>query len=544
MMRRSLLPVNPSSLEPSAVRSDRVALALVASAALLSFAPALRSGFALDDGAFLPPGPPVTSVRNPLVFFCGSVWDFANVHIPDVPLYRPGTTLALWALAPLLGAAPAAWHLPAVLLHVLATVLVYALARRLVGPSPVAPAAGALVFALHPVHVEAVAPALGFGHVLAAVLGLAALHAQVSHARSGHLRWLVVAAAASAAAMLTTEVAFAIPPLLVLVEWVERRARPASGVLAAAALPLALVFVLRGRAVSGALPLALEAPALGNAAAFAAAYARNLLVPWPQPLYLSLPAGGVAGPLDWTVAALAAAGAAWLVARAGRADRPVLLLALGIVALGAGPAVAAGLNPHPLFAPRALYLASAGLALLVAWGADRARAAAPRLAPGALALLAALGLAGCLAGTRGWRDELTVRKRVIASDPDFGPGHLALARAYATAGEDGSAEHHLSEAVRLARDPVQRADATEELGLRLGQAGRLDEAERLLRGVVADAPGRATGWNNLGNVLWLLGRLPEARDAYERALAIAPDSYEAAQNLARVRDALGAGAGR
>jgi tetratricopeptide (TPR) repeat protein len=530
--------VNSAQRDHSAVRPDRVASALVALAALVSFLPTLWSGFCFDDGAFLPPGPRVTSVRNPLVFFGGSVWDFANVVIRDVPLYRPGTTLALWAFAPLLGSSTTAWQVPSVLLHVVATVLVYALARRLVPSSPLGAAAGALVFALHPVHVEAVAPALGFAHVLASVLALAAIHAQLSHARGGGLRWLVVAAAASAAAMLTTEIAFAVPPLLLLVEWAARRARPSPGVVAAAALPLAFVFWLRSRAISDPLPLALDGPALGHAVTFAAAYLRNLIVPWPQPLYLSVPRGGVAGPLDWTVAALVVAGAAWLVVRV-RTDRPALLLALGTVALGLGPAIAAGLNPHPLFAPRALYLASAGLALLVAWGADRARAAAPRAAPGALALLAALGLAGCLAGTLGWHDELTVRKRVVASDPEYGPGHLGLALAYAEAGDNEAAERHLAEAVRLTRDPAHRADAAEELGRRLGESGRLPEAERMLRSAVADAPGRATAWNNLGNVLWLLGRLPEARDAYERALAIVPDSHEAVQNLARVRSALG-----
>jgi predicted O-linked N-acetylglucosamine transferase (SPINDLY family) len=65
----------------------------------------------------------------------------------------------------------------------------------------------------------------------------------------------------------------------------------------------------------------------------------------------------------------------------------------------------------------------------------------------------------------------------------------------------------------------------------LHQAGRLDEAEALYRGVIADEPGRAEAHFFLGLVCEARGDQAAAADAYTRAVAHAPGLAEAHYNL-------------
>jgi drug/metabolite transporter superfamily protein YnfA len=69
--------------------------------------------------------------------------------------------------------------------------------------------------------------------------------------------------------------------------------------------------------------------------------------------------------------------------------------------------------------------------------------------------------------------------------------------------------------------------------------GRLEDAERDLRFVLAKFPLDRVAWNSLGQVLWLAGRFPDAVTAYEKTLAIDPEDLNAHYNLMRVFRASG-----
>jgi Flp pilus assembly protein TadD len=79
---------------------------------------------------------------------------------------------------------------------------------------------------------------------------------------------------------------------------------------------------------------------------------------------------------------------------------------------------------------------------------------------------------------------------------------------------------------------------TMELALRLAQAGRLVEAERLYRQILARTPD-ATAHNNLGQLLNLLGRHEQAIVELHRAIALRPDLAEPHNNLGIALAAVG-----
>jgi hypothetical protein len=79
-----------------------------------------------------------------------------------------------------------------------------------------------------------------------------------------------------------------------------------------------------------------------------------------------------------------------------------------------------------------------------------------------------------------------------------------------------------------------RAPAVAEMEAAVGleRAGRLDEAARRYREVLAAHPGNVRAWVDLGNVEAARSQRPEAEAAYRRALALAPHDTDALNNLA------------
>jgi hypothetical protein len=146
-------------------------VAIVALAAAAVYARSVGFAFVYDD---------IWVVLNNTLLHSPSRWP-QILATPWQPhgLYRPLTSLTFafdWALG---GGAPGRFHLVNLLLHAAASALVYALASRWL-PRPGALAAG-LLFALHPVHVEAVANVVGRAELLATLCTLAAALLYLRH---------------------------------------------------------------------------------------------------------------------------------------------------------------------------------------------------------------------------------------------------------------------------------------------------------------------------------------------------------------------------
>jgi protein O-mannosyl-transferase len=140
-------------------RISRVYLA-VAACAIAVYLGALSNGFSLDDVPII--------ATNPLVHRWSALWQvFTQPYWPastGAAMYRP-VTLATYALDWQVGRV--AWlHAMNVLWHAGASVAVAAMARRWSGSAGGALVAG-ILFAVHPVHVEAVANIVGRAEMMA-----------------------------------------------------------------------------------------------------------------------------------------------------------------------------------------------------------------------------------------------------------------------------------------------------------------------------------------------------------------------------------------
>jgi Tfp pilus assembly protein PilF len=165
---------------------------------------------------------------NP-VTFDGLMWNFSHTRLT---LYMPVTYLVWGAVARIAPRGtdgvllPGAFHGLSLILHATAVVLVFCLIRRCLrirapGSDPVvAPFAGALVFAVHPIQTEAVAWASGMYTILAAVWSLSAVLCYLKHAQrltespgSFNRRWYLLATLFFALAVLTKASSVVVPAI-------------------------------------------------------------------------------------------------------------------------------------------------------------------------------------------------------------------------------------------------------------------------------------------------------------------------------------------
>lgn len=186
--------------------------------ALVTYQGVLSCGFVSDDVEQILQNP---FVKNPHMWkriFEGRVWSFAG-GLAQTRFYRPLHIFTYWLICRVAGLNPFAYHVVQLALYTLTICIVYQLGRRLL-QNELAALAGALLWALHPLHVEAVAwaaaiPEIGCG--LFCVLGFW-MFLRAEEQRPPNLWWHVAAAAVYFPALFFKEVAFSFP-LLLLVYW-------------------------------------------------------------------------------------------------------------------------------------------------------------------------------------------------------------------------------------------------------------------------------------------------------------------------------------
>ncbi|HEY2824008.1 MAG TPA: hypothetical protein VGI83_00530 [Gemmatimonadales bacterium] len=411
-------------------------------------------GFAYDDYPVI--------VQNPALH--GAGWrELLSARWFD-SLYRPASmgSLAMdWALGQ---GGPTLFHVENLVLHVLVTVGVFALAYPAFGAWG-AFAAG-LLFAVHPVHVEAVASIVGRAELLAA-LGLVAcaLCYRADTSLAGQpFRWRRAFAwtgtlVAALLGMASKETAFVLPALLLAVDWMDAKAAGASpvarvrshaglwlaviGVWACwLAVWLAHVDLVAARPVSGGLAtlsLPLRAVAMLG---IVPQYARLLMIPVHlsadySPRFLEASASLSAA----TVAGLATLGACGALAYAARRRLPGVTAGLAWTAIALVPVCNVIAPSEILLAERNMYIPSIGIAL--ALGAIVAGLSVTRLklALGALALLATLGAVRSVIRIPVWRDNASLLSSIVRDAPgSFRADWIAAQDAFdAGRREDGQA---------------------------------------------------------------------------------------------------------
>jgi Flp pilus assembly protein TadD len=524
-------------------RSRGVAALAVVVASLVAYSNSLDVPFVLDDHANIVDDPGVHAVELAPAQLARAAGGF--------PLADRWLARASFAVNHAVhGLAPAGYHVVNLAFHVGAALLLLLVARRILaavrfGDGPErdrAAAIAALLFAVHPVHTQAVTYVVQRMTSMGAFFALLALALWLdARERTGRPRWWRAATAAVAwwLAVSCKENYVVVPAVAVLVEWVagpaggaevrtrRRLAAAVGGAAVALAAAISLAYWPRIVQMSAELGIPIGQRLLSQPRVLVH-YLSLLALPLPGRLHLDYafqPSTGLLDPPS-TVAALAAVVALAAIAVRGRARAPLVTLAVGwfLVAL----VVEQTFLPIDLVFEHRLYFADAGI--FVAAGAGLVRwVRVPRAgAWAAAAPLAALLAAGTVARNEVWRDPAQLLADVKSGE-GAGRGVLTLAATLRARGELDEAERLLLNRIRsYPRDP----GACVNLGMIALARKRGPAAEAWFRKALALAPWLADAWYDLGIALELQGRTAEARAAYETALAHEPGHAEASVNVA------------
>jgi len=389
----------------------RVVLAVGASAVVV-YLGTLWNGLALDDLLIV--------ARNPVVHSLSGLWRAFTQAYLGGQMYRPlaiASYVADWPWHSF------AWyHAVNVLWHAAASVLTAVLARRWVGERG-ALAAG-LLFAVHPVHVEAVANIVGRDELMAACFAVLAVYAALVR---GSVGW---SAAALSLGLLCKENAAVVPGLIVW-GWILGigSARPprrritqfvGSWVVIAVLYGVVRWAVLRGNEDHALAPVFVGQSGLTvRLTALAALADVTRLLVFPLKLRIDYSPDERTAVTSWgdgrvALGALCVVLLVTLIVAAWRRGRRVEAFGLGWIAIALSPVANLLFPTGILVAERTLYLPSAGLVL--AAGSWFARWSAPRAWLVAGTVLVA---AGVRTATRVpvWRTDHTAILSVLEDSP-------------------------------------------------------------------------------------------------------------------------------
>jgi Tfp pilus assembly protein PilF len=540
---------------------------LLVAIALVAFAPVFSYGLVdYDDIAYITDN---SNVRAGLTL-SGIRWAFTTGYMAN---WHPLTWLSHMVDVQLFGENAGAYHAVNLLLHVLNTLLLFAVLRRTTG-SLERSALVAALFAVHPMHVESVAWVAERKDVLSTFFWLLTTWAYVAWVARPRRRTYALVVAAFALGLLAKPMLVTLPCVLLLLDaWPLRRPlRPALlreklplFAMALASSAITVVAQRQGGAVMRLelVPLSVRA---ANAIVAYAQYLRKLV--WPVDLAAMYPMSR-----DLPDPLILAGSAALLVA--------VTALALGVVRrhpyvlvgwlwfLGTlVPVIGIVQVGVQAMADRYSYVPFIGLFVSIVWGVAEmtSRVSAARTP---LRVAVAVVLAACTAlslrQVRYWRssevlwtramdvtpnnyfaqanlayvlwkqgrsaEAIPLFRESIRIRPDFAEVHNNLGVALAQRGELREAVAHFREAVRI--DPPY-ADARANIEATEARLRVLDSAVAASASAARANPRDVAALNEHGAALAAQGRIDEAAEQFTQALRVDPNQPDLHFNLGAV----------
>jgi len=493
--------------------------------ALLPYVNVLQNGFVWDDRIFITDNYPI---RHPLLLF--------TISLKSISIgYRPLMLLSLALDYRIWGLNPAGFHLTNLFLHALNVILVYFLALRVTRGGLWAPLAG-LLFALHPVHSEAVASMLGRSDLLVTALSLVGLLAFHGFLRSSALfrKGTLFAGAllSYAAACLTKESGIVFPLLIVICENLAWRNGDRRRSWSAQVLTLVPLLVI------GLLCLwfrQLTAPTVGQQTWGGGRWQTAILmmvVFWKYFVLLVFPAFLspyyiLYWPEGWDY--LPVLGGLFIllgsVALLIVFHRRIPLLAWAIAWLGVTLLPVSNIIPIPgaMMNERWLYLPSVGFVILLGWGAfkilSQSGSALRKVLWGVGSVLLLLFAVRIVSWNAVWRSDESVALKILQQHPESSLAHNNLGNFLFCVGRISEAKQEYAQAILL--DP-EGAQSHANLGNVYCAEGKWPRGMASYRKALALDPRLALAWYALGVAYQRQGVLDSALIQYQRVLQLDP----------------------
>jgi len=458
------------------------------------------------------------------------LWKIGGV--PREQLYLPVTYSSYFLDARLWSLHPGVLHAVNLLLHLLNTLLLFTLAKR-IGLSRIAAGISALIFLLHPLQVEAVVWCMGRKDLLATAFALGALLCFSLFREGNRISWLLPVYPLVLLAMLSKPVMIILPLLFLLLDWFflklqqqrEWKIHVPLWLMTAAVLWLNLQLPARMAGRQPLLNSLLGLPYLVSG------WARRLLFCNGFQHFYRWPVFAQAG-LQIGLGIIILLGVAlllrYLLRNIDRNTVPVFgLLFAGIAFI---PALGyLRMTKEFITADRYGYFPLLGVFLVLGWLYDRfADHRKQLLALGGIWLIAAVFQGQGLINS--WWDELSFWQVDLLYQESNPVVHYHLAAAYQEIGNLPAAESHYHRCLKLDKDYYQ---AYINLGVVYFSTGHYSEAVNCFRNALRyPSPMQAQILANLADALVGARQIDEAVRELEKALQLQPDFHHARLQLA------------
>ena len=565
------LPCDVSERQSLSRFSDLTLIAFLVVGAALPYLNTLRNGFVSDDGYQVLKNPYVRNFHLLAKIFTTPV--VSNVFVKGPNHYRPLMNVGYLLCYQVFGPHPFGFHLVNIVLNVAVVCAVFLLTQRMFQDRNLALMA-AVLFAIHPIHTEAVAWIGASPDLQLSLFYLLTFWLFLEVARPGG-RFSYFAQLAMGGSFVLTifskEPAVTLPLLATVYEHFYRadraETRPTQKVLRYAVLWLVTVAYLLFRVrVLGALSSGISVHHLTWYQTFASAIA--LLgqylwkVLWPVDLRVFCPFYPPSGLFDPAVVGgvVALAVCCALFFFLWRRARPLSFGLLWLL-VPLAPVLNVRWMPIFAFAERYLYLPSVSFCWLLGWGFLRLRARASargavwsRALATAFAILVVLCSIRIVTRNRNWQNNFVLYTNTLAACPDAFYIRRDLGSAYWQIGDAESAERewgkalemaprdwltlvglgeaylkkqHYSEAVEYYKKAIELnpgdADGHLFLGIAYLEMHSLELAEREMRKAVSLFPLNSIARNALGKLYLDEGRSDEAEEQFRRSVEAEPN---------------------
>jgi tetratricopeptide (TPR) repeat protein len=466
-------------------------------------------------------------------------WAFTSTHASN---WHPLTWLSHMLDCQIYGLNPSGHHFTSVLFHILNSILLFLIFKRMTRAFWKSAFVAAL-FAIHPLHVESVAWVAERKDVLSTFFWMLTMGAYILYVQNPGIKKYLLTVLLFALGLMAKPMLITLPFVLLLLDyWPLGRFNKRSLALKliqekipffvlAAASSIATLFAQQsGGAVESldAIPLFVR---ISNAIVSYLSYIGKMIL--PHNLAVLYPHPGM--PPVWQIAG----GCLLLVFISFIAVKTLKwhpyfavgwLWYLGTLVPVIG-LVQVGLQS---MADRYTYIPLTGIFIIIAWGVSDL-AAGWRYKKEGLAAASAILLLILIVATwfqvGHWTNSITLFKHAINVTENNSVANNNLGTAFSGQGKVFEAIKHYTEALRI--DPMY-ADAHYNLGNAFVRQGRISEAISHYTEALRIKPNDAEVRSNLGSVLFKQGRVDEAIGHYTEALRINPVCAEAHNNLGNV----------
>ena len=474
--------------------------------------------------------PPYEQLYAPLTFsLYAALCDIARLETPRKTVSDTWTTLN-----------PAVFHAANLLVHLANVLLVFLLLKQLTR-SHLAALGGALLFAVHPVQVEAVAWVTQLNTLLSTFFSLWALILWVfwlENRAAGRTHWplYLLASGCFLLALLAKPVAVVVP-LMALILATTRYQLPWRAALSwtFSWFGAALLFVLLNKSLQPAsdqsifVPIWLRPFQIGDALAF---YGAKLLLPLRQIVDYSRSSAFVLDQWWGYLTGLAPVVFGWFLWRQ-KQKLPTVWMGFWLFVVAVFPtlgAVSYYFHWYSTVSDRYVYLAMAGAAVGLAGFIEMLEQKNRRVRVAAAVFLVVAVVSWSFQAwrdTANWRDTQALWVHNASLNPRSWLAANNLANYYSVVGNLGESRRFYEKAVAL---KPNNADSNYNLGLLLGRTGERDAALRHLQIAARSEPRDPEIWNALAVIYARQGDIKRAIDFWKRAIEVAPNFVDARVN--------------